>query len=449
MSKAIVIAIREYLAAVKTKGFLVGLILMPLLMGGGVAMQAFTKGLDDPTPRSIAVLDRTPGEQLWPALRQAADAYNAAGGRGLTAQPRYTVEHVPAPANDAALDAKRLELSNRVRSGALTSIVEIGPDALRPKPTTLPASAPADEVGESAKDAVFYSTNRPALIELRDFVSRALQVPILAARLTQPRETIEAVNKFSRGVLASRGLARKTEAGEVTFESRSNETATLLLPVGMVVVMLMVVLVGASPLATNIIEEKQLRIAEVLVGSVTPFTLMLGKLLGSVATSLTLGAIYLGGAAMAANQAGVLAILSPMMVIWFALFTVVACLMYGAMFIIAGAAATNVKEAQALMTPMMLIVVMPMFLVGPLMNEPHGTIGLAGTIFPLTAPLVTMMRLTTPPPIGLWQPIVALLSSGLMTIALVWIAGRIFRAGFLLVGRPAKMGELLGWIVRG
>lgn len=448
MSKALVIAVREYLAAVKTKGFIVGLILMPLLMGGGVAVQAFTKGLDDPTPRSIAVLDRTPGEQLWPALQQAADAYNASG-KGFTSFPRYTVEHVPAPADDAALNQTRLDLSNRVRSGALTSIVEIGPNALKPKPTTLPATAPTEESNDAANDAVYYSTNRPALVDLREFVSRALQAPILSARLNQPRETIEAVNKSSRGVLASRGLARKSEAGQVTFESRSNEAATLLMPVGMVVVMLMVVLVGASPLATNIIEEKQLRIAEVLVGSVTPFTLMLGKLLGSVATSLTLGAIYLGGAAAAANQAGVLAILSPMMVVWFVVFTIVACLMYGAMFIIAGAAATNVKEAQALMTPMMLIVVMPMFLVGPLMNEPHGTIGLAGTIFPLTAPLVTMMRLTTPPPIGLWQPIVALLSSGLMTIALVWVAGRIFRAGFLLVGRPAKMGELLGWILRG
>ncbi|MGC4034107.1 MAG: hypothetical protein QM754_20695 [Tepidisphaeraceae bacterium] len=107
------------------------------------------------------------------------------------------------------------------------------------------------------------------------------------------------------------------------------------------------------------------------------------------------------------------------------------------------------KEAQALMTPLMLIVVLPMFLVGPLMNEPHGTVGLAGTFFPLTAPLVTMMRLTTPPPIAWWQPFGALLSSGLLTVALVWLAGRVFRAGFLLVGRPAKFGEMIGWILRG
>ena len=444
-SKTLVIAVREYLAAVKTKGFLVGLILMPLLMGGGVLVQSFTKGLEDPTPRTIAVLDRTPGETLWTAL-DAASAKQNSGTQVLNVpKPRYTLKHIEAPKDAAGLDKTRLDLSDRVRRGEVTAVVEIGPSALKPRPTTAPSTEPSED---TAEDSVYFSTNRPALIEVREFVSRAIQTPILAARLGQSRETIEAVSKSSRDVLASRGLARKTDAG-VSFEPRSNEAATLLLPVAMVVVMLMVVLVGASPLTTNIIEEKQLRIAEVLVGSVTPFTLMLGKLLGGVATSLTLGAIYLGGAAVAARQLEVLDMLSVGLVIWFIVFTIVASMMYGALFVVAGAAATNVKEAQALMTPMMLIVVMPMFLVGPLMNEPHGTIGLAGTFFPLTAPLVTMMRLTTPPPIGWWQPVAALLSSGLMTIALVWLAGRVFRAGFLLVGRPAKFRELIGWILKG
>ncbi|MDB5327658.1 MAG: family transporter protein [Phycisphaerales bacterium] len=444
-SKTLVIAVREYLAAVKTKGFLVGLILMPLLMGGGVLVQSFTKGLEDPTPRTIAVLDRTPGETLWAALDTAAVKQNSGTQVLSVPKPRYTLKHIETPTDAAGLDKTRLDLSDRVRRGEVTAVVEIGPNALKPRPTTTPGTEPSED---TAEDSVYFSTNRPALLEVRDFVSRTIQTPVLAARLGQSRETIEAVSKSSRDVLASRGLARKTDTG-VSFEPRSNEAATLLLPVAMVVVMLMVVLVGASPLTTNIIEEKQLRIAEVLVGSVTPFTLMLGKLLGGVATSLTLGAIYLGGAAVAARQLEVLDMLSVGLVIWFIVFTIVASMMYGALFVVAGAAATNVKEAQALMTPMMLVVVMPMFLIGPLMNEPHGTIGLAGTFFPLTAPLVTMMRLTTPPPISWWQPVAALLSSGLMTVALVWLAGRVFRAGFLLVGRPAKFRELIGWILKG
>ncbi|HEX8323941.1 MAG TPA: ABC transporter permease [Tepidisphaeraceae bacterium] len=459
MSKTLVIAVREYLAAVKTKGFLVGLILMPLLMGGGVVMQSFTKGLEDPTPRTIAVLDRTRNEALWPALKQAAERRRETAQRTTAL---YHVERVEPPTNQDGLDAARLALSDRIRRGELTALLEIAPNAMERRDPQRPATAPAinmpaglappdmgAEPGDEAADALFFTTNRPALGELRDFVRRAVEPHVVAARLGQSPETVEAVARSSREILVSRGLARRSLSNEFSFEPRTNEVATLMLPVAMVVVMLMVVLVGASPLTTNIIEEKQLRIAEVLVGSVTPFTLMLGKLLGGVATSLTLGAIYIVGAAAVANQLGLLDVLSVGLVIWFVVFTVVASLMYGAMFVVAGSAATNVKEAQALMTPMMLIVVMPMFLVGPLMNEPHGKIGLFGTFFPLTAPLVTMMRLTTPPPIGWWQPVLALLSSGLMTVVLVWIAGRVFRAGFLLLGRPAKFRELIGWIVKG
>ena len=459
MSKTLVIAVREYLAAVKTKGFLVGLILMPLLMGGGVAVQAFTKGLEDPTPRTIAVLDRTPGEALRPVLEQAAAARATQANGPMGRQPTYKIDRVVPPADANDLAAARLSLSDRIRRGDITAAVEIGPNALRPrplssastsKPTSIPATLPDDpEPADAADDQLFFTTNRPALVELRDFVSRAVQTRVLADRLGQTPQAIEAVTRSSRDVLASRGLARRDADGTVSFEPRSNEIATLMLPVAMVIVMFMIVLVGASPLTTNIIEEKQLRIAEVLVGSVTPFTLMLGKLLGGVATSLTLGAIYAGGAAAAANQLGMLAVLTPGMMAWFVAFTIIASLMYGALFVVAGSAATNVKEAQALMTPMMLVVVTPLFLIGPLMSEPHGTVGLVGTFFPLSAPLVTILRLGAAPPIAWWQPVVALISSGLATVVLVWIAGRVFRAGFLLVGRPAKFRELIGWILKG
>ena len=64
----------------------------------------------------------------------------------------------------------------------------------------------------------------------------------------------------------------------------------------MMMLMLMVVMVGASPLVQSVLEEKMQRIAEVLLGSIPPFQLMMGKLLGTVGVSLTISAVYLGGA---------------------------------------------------------------------------------------------------------------------------------------------------------
>jgi ABC-2 type transport system permease protein len=459
MSKTLVIAVREYFATVRTKGFILGVILMPFLMAGGAVLQQLTQHLVDQDVRKVAVLDRTPGAPLARVLQEATTRQRQRPA-SATGGPRagFVIEVVDA---GGELDATRVAMSQRVRDGELFATVEIGPDALRGKtapsmPATSPATSPVagnsdgDNAARPDPDTlIYYSSNRPTFVELRDFVESALERDVVAARLGRPAEEVKAVTDLLGTLVVPRGLASRDESGRVTFEPRKNELVLAALPVVMVMLMLIVVLVGASPLTTNIIEEKQLRIGEVLLGSVSPFALMLGKLLGGVATSLTLGAIYVIGAAVLAQQAGVIHLLTPAILVWFVVFVVVAGLMYGAMFVVAGAAATNIKEAQALVTPMMLIVVMPMFLMGPILSSPHGTVAQIGTFFPFSAPMVAMMRIGVPPAMPWWHLAGAALSSTLAMLVLVWIAGRVFRAGFLLVGRPASMKELIGWILRG
>lgn len=457
MTKTLVIARREFMAAVKTKGFIVGVILMPLLMAGGIILQALTRDIVDLSVKKCAVIDRSPDQQLSSLLIRAAERRNRTIAEEKQNKPPFEFVVVDA----ADLDAARYETSQRIRAGELVALVEIGPDVLSPKKKEVSSTQPVTPLSggdpyatiEALNDPesfVYYTTNRPTYLELREFVQSTLQPRIVSARLNQSQVTIDAITQLAGSLVVPRGLASKDpDTGAITFEPRKNEIVLIVLPLVMVVLMFIVVLVGASPLTTNIIEEKQLRIAEVLLGSVTPFRLMMGKLLGGVATSLTLGVIYVSGAFIVAHQMSVLHLLSPTLVAWFVVFTIVASLMYGALFVVAGAAATNIKEAQALVTPMMLIVVLPMFLIGPILSDPHGLIALTGTFFPLSAPLVTMMRLGIPPSPPWWHPVAAVLLSGLMTVLLVWIAGRVFRAGFLLVGRPASLRELIGWILKG
>lgn len=443
MSKTRVIAWREYLSAVRTKGFIVGIVLMPLLMGGGLILQRLTQNIVDLSPRVCEVIDRTPGQQLLPLLQTASDQYNANEiidrNTHEKVKPPLEFRAVNAGGDAASLDKARLAVADDIRQGRALASLEIGVHALVP---------PVKKAGDDADAEIYYSTNRPTYTELRDFIQQTLQPRVLGDRLRQDPATIAAITGLGP-IILTRGMPSLDAAGKLTYESKENQLVQVFLPLVMVVVMLVVVLVGASPLTTNIIEEKQLRIAEVLLGSVTPFQLMMGKLVGGVATSLSLGAIYVIGAALAAWRLDVLHLIPPVMVVWFVIFTVIASLMYGSLFVVAGAAATNIKEAQALVTPLMLIVVMPMFLVGPLLNEPHGVVGLVGTFFPTSAPIVTMMRLSIPPAIPWWQPVGAIVSSSLLTAVLVWLAGRVFRAGFLLTGRPASIKEIFGWLIRG
>jgi ABC-2 type transport system permease protein len=244
------------------------------------------------------------------------------------------------------------------------------------------------------------------------------------------------------------GLAESSK-GKIKYESQAGQVANVAAPIVMVMLMFMVTLIGTSPIAGNVVEEKQLRIAEVLLGSVTPFELMIGKLLGGAGVSLTLAAIFFGGAYYLAQSFGVSDYVSGQSIGWFFFFIVVGTFMYGSLFAAAGSACSNIKEVQSFLMPVMLLIALPMFVLGPVLQNTSGVVGTTLSFFPLSAPMVMVMRLTIPPGIAIWQPIVAGALTLAATMGLVWAAGRIFRIGILMQGKGANYAAVLRWILRG
>src|SRR5437763_9772743 len=119
----------------------------------------------------------------------------------------------------------------------------------------------------------------------------------------------------------------------------------------LMLLLFMVVMMGSTPLMQGVVEEKMQRIAEVLLGSLTPFQLMLGKLIGMTGVSLTIATAYLGGMYWAAVHFQFAAYISPGLLAWFLLFQALAGLMYGSLFAAIGAACTDMKETQNLLWP--------------------------------------------------------------------------------------------------
>jgi ABC-type Na+ efflux pump permease subunit len=148
-------------------------------------------------------------------------------------------------------------------------------------------------------------------------------------------------------------------------------------------------------------------------------------------------------------RAGVAHYVSPGAIVWFLCFTVVATLMYGSMFVAAGAAVTNLKEVQSIIMPVMLLIILPMMLLGPMIQDPSGPLATAASFVPTSAPMVVVARMSIPPGIPVWQAVVAAVITLASTAVLVWAAGRIFRVGILLHGQGAKLAEMLRWVVRG
>ena len=462
MRKTLVIAVREYLAAVRTKSFIVGLLMMPILMGSGVVIQVVFQKLEDTGEKRFAVVDRTQGQTLFSALQAAAVIRNSTDifdpKTDKQTKPKFVVERVePSADTPEARNEQRIDLSNQVLDGKYYGFLEIGSGVFSyaaPPPNSRPSTEPVRPHVDTLDDEsrFRYQSRTPQYTAFSRWAETALNEAIQAKRWAdakQSRETIQAI--LQPVPLAAKGLTRRVDlqSGESEDTRTSDQEAHLLVPIALVLVMFMMIMIGATPLVASVLEEKNQRIAEVLLGSVAPFQLMMGKLLGMVAVSLTIVAVYLAGGYYAAQHYGFADLLTAPLIAWFLLFLVLAVMMYGSIFIAVGAACTTTSETQTMLMPVILISALPMMVIVRIVQEPNSTFATLASFFPPATPMLMLARQAVPPGIAWWQPLLGVVVVLAATTLCVYAAGRIFRVGNLMLGKGARMGDLIKWVVSG
>ncbi len=439
MRKMIVVAMREYQAAVKTKAFIITLVAMPVLMGGSIAVQLFLKDKVDTSDKRVAVLDHT--GRIYDAIAEAArirnetEIFKNKNPNAGQVRPKFLVEQ--AQSRDVAPSAAVFELSQRVRNKEIMSFMIIGPGAI--------------EAGDDpVNGSVAYHSDTPTYVHLWKWLTVEVNNRIRRLRLEAADLDPAVVQEATQITpIANLGLVEVDATGHLSEAKETNRIANMLIPMTLMMLMFMVIMVGAQPLMQGVIEEKTLRIAEVLLGSIPPFQLMLGKLLGIVGVSLTLATIYIVGGFVAINQVGQGEFFPTHVVWWFVVFLALAVLMFGSLFIAIGAAVSDLKEAQTLQMPMMIVVVAPLFVWVNVVQQPNSTMSVVLSLIPPVTPMLMVLRQAVPPGVPLWQPLLGIVLVLLTTLACVFAAGRIFRVGILMQGKPPKLSEMLRWVVRG
>jgi len=439
MRKTMIVAVREYLVSVKTKAFVIGLLMMPLMMGGSILVGALMEGRVDTKDKRIAVVDSTGRlfEGLDAAARQRNDSaiFQGEGAARKQTLPRFVLEKVDTGTTD--MQRLSLQLSDRIRKGELMAFVLIGPDVIDA------GKAP----GQSTLD---YYSNTPTYNDARQWLTGVLNEQIQQLRLEGAAFDPKVVRQLTQRLpVGNLGLTEMDASGNIIRAVETNQAANFLVPFAMMFLMFMVIMATTTPLLNSTLEEKTQRIAEVLLASIPPFELMVGKLIGIVGVSLTMATVYLTGAYAALNRAGYAQFFPWQSIWWFLGFLCLAVLMYGSIFIAIGAAVSDMKEAQSMMTPVMLMVVSPMFVLQYVIREPASTLSLMMSLFPPATPMLMIIRQTIPPGIPVWQPILGAVLVILMSLVCVFAAGRIFRVGILMQGKGAKISEMFRWALRG
>jgi ABC-type Na+ efflux pump permease subunit len=426
-TKTLIVALSEFNTLTRSKAFLVGILLMPVFMGIALGVQKFTRNATDIKERRFVVIDRT--GVLYPAVAAAAEEWNrGATATGVQLAPRF----VPSAAMFGETDEQaRAELSDRVRKDDIYAFVEIPADALDP----------------ASRGTIRYHSNHPSYRTLPSWITNVVNREIMNQRFRDAAIDRALVTRLTRRTeLEELGLLQRNASGQIRAAVAVDKVRTVAIPVGMMMILLFSVMSGAPQLLNSVIEEKMSRISEVLIGSVTPFELMMGKLIGSVSVSVLLAAVYIAGGAAVASYMGYGDALRVSDIGWLMLFLVMASFMFGSIFITIGAACSDLKDAQGMMTPAMLIMMLPWMTWFAILNAPDSSMSIGLSLFPTAAPFLMLLRIMIPPGPPVWQILLAVVISALTTVLAVYAAGKIFRTGLLMQGKAATFGEMWKWV---
>ena len=443
MSKLTLIIKREYLAKVRNKSFVIMTFLSPILMVGMVVLIAYLTKINDSEARVITVFNESP----FFSTDFNSNDYTS-----------YVL------LKDVSLEQAK---DTTVRLGFYGLL-------------HIPSGTSLEEV---AKSTYFYTKEAPntAVLDKLDAVFQD--------RLRQQKLVDMGVSAEDFATIDA-GFQLNTE----TFEGQQNlkgiNEIKAFIGGGFGYLIMMFIIIYGGFVMRSVIEEKTSRIIEVIISSVKPFQLMMGKIIGTSLAGLTQFAIWIFSATLllfvimsflgldtsGMENAGVFppGAVSPMgpmsqgtsemqlyanellqipwgmLIFFFMIYFVLGYLIYSSIYAAIGAAVDNETDTQQFIFPIILPLMLAIY-VGffSVFGNPHGPIAVGFSLFPLTSPIVMLMRL--PGGIGeggvpIWQ---LLLSIGLLIgtfIGIVWLAAKIYRVGILMYGKKPGYKELFKWL---
>lgn len=447
MRRIFLLAQRDYLQMIRSKAYLVGLILFPLLIGGGFMVVSLTSKSDATKVQRVAVIDRT-GVSAASVIQAAEEANRRAivsGPFGNPGMPRFVFEEVKPEGSetrgepDVAAAAQLLTLSNRIRAGDLSLAVDISPEVIHPS-------------GDDPKQIlVRYYTNSGGLV---DQVSLWLPVAVndglRRVRLTQLGVDPARITGVLQGVavVPMNLVSKDPVTGNIVQGEKRNPIQAGAVPFFLVFLLYIIAIFGSAPNLGAVAEDKVQRVYEMLLVSASAFELMMGKVLAAVAASLTSSIVYiLGGLAVLVGMA--LFGLAPLHLLpWFFLYVIADVLMLASLGVALGSACSSSQDAQHFAFLLILPLMIPMFVLTPIMLQPNGGFAVAMSFIPPFTPVVMLLRQALPGGVPWWQPWLALLGVVVWATIIIWAAARIFRIGILSQGKTPQLGELAQWVLR-
>ena len=438
------VAARDYKTSVTSRGFLIGLLITPVMMV--MFFVLIPRILNSRTPQvagEVAVIDAT-GKvtaQLQQALlpaeivaRREREATNPPPKAG-TAAPAAAANGPPIPAltvtalaPDADVQASKTWLvQSRDARPQHLAVVVMQDDAVARR-AGAPAFGSYDLYTSSHLDDATEGT-------LRDSVRAAL----VAARLHSDGLDATAISRVQQ-VFQPNAVVVAADG-----EHSGSRGVARFLPFASGILIFIGVITAGQILMTSTVEEKSSRVIEVLLAAVSPLELMYGKLLGQLGTGLTMTAVYVLMGAYLLAQFSLAGLLDPMLIVYVLVFYIFTFLVFGSLMLTIGSAVNQMADAQSLLGPMMILLAGGYALTPIIGAAPNSSFSVTMSYLPFINTFAMMARVASSSPPPAWQVWSTLLVSAVTASGVVWFAAKVFKIGLLMHGKPPSLGTLIKW----
>jgi ABC-2 type transport system permease protein len=419
MHKLWLIIKREYITRVKTKGFVIGTVIVPLIGVGFTFLIVFLIGHQSSQAMRLAIVDDAGG--IAPSVVSGLQTRLANG------QPQFSVtQTIERPADP---DAVQKELRGKINAGALDGYLVI------------PANL---------SQAVELHTKNPGNFSMFGPITSAVNEAVVEARLSAQGIHVDNVQDLVKS--ADLRVIKVTKEGESVEKGQ-----TIGIAIALVILLYMSLLMYGIITMRSVLEEKTTRTMEVLISAVTPSQLLAGKILGVAGVAITQFLIWgatvvllgsygvamaaMGGAGSLMSNIHVPASLMICAVIYF----FCGYFLYSSMFAAVGAACSSEQDAQQLQWIAMAPLVFTMLIYSVVLNDSTSRLAVILSEIPFFGPVLMPLRvsLQTPP---LWQLALSIAILLLSIAAVVFGSAKIYRVGILMYGKRPTLPELVRWL---
>jgi ABC-2 type transport system permease protein len=421
MGKILSVIKREYLQVVRTKGFIIGTLLGPVLMALIIGIPILSSMVVVPEQETIGVIDST--QEIFNELDKKLD-YKIRDGRRRYLLKKYE--------SQAEIEELRNDLRQKILAKEISAFLFI--------PEDVATDGKAEYVSEHVSD----------FDEIKS-IHEALNSVVIGKRLKkeglEPQKIAQYIKRVS---LRTIKLTKKGEEEEDTG-------GTFLISYLLVFILYMTLFFYGSIILRGVIEEKNSRVVEVILSSLRPFQLMMGKIFGIAAVGFTQYVIWaLFGLAASRYSRPLISSFFPAaefrlptipayIFVYFVIFFILGYFLYGTIYAAVGSMVNSEKEAQQLLMPVSLLLVVPMLMIIFILRSPNSSFSVILSLIPFFAPVLMLMRISILlPPFTQIAGSVVLLA--LTVFLMIWLTGKIYRVGILMYGKRPSIKEVVKWM---